>query len=285
MSATAATHLQEHPAASIFPMMSGVEFTEFKADVEANGLRESIVLYEGKILDGRNRYRACNDLGIEPDFITMDDHDIGHNPVAYVMSANFHRRHLTESQRAMVAADAAKLFSAAATSRMTAGKASDQSAPVRLGKSAALAASAAGVSTRTVESALKVAKGGAEELSAAVRAGRLSVKVAEEVVRRIPDPKRQAAIVGRAARGSKASVNDKLVRREIRAALRRRDTTQRNKEIRNGVFNPQPPSHAAITAFDSLVEILRTMPGAEEAIGHDLRRVGEWIGVSMEVTI
>jgi len=58
--------LEFHPLADIFPMMEGAEFAELVEDIRTNGLRNAIMLHEGKILDGRNRYRACLALGIEP---------------------------------------------------------------------------------------------------------------------------------------------------------------------------------------------------------------------------
>ena len=52
-----------HPIANIFPMMEGKEFEHFKADIRTRKLQEPITVYENKVLDGRNRYKACKDLG------------------------------------------------------------------------------------------------------------------------------------------------------------------------------------------------------------------------------
>jgi len=51
--------MEFHPAANIFPLLEGDEFEAFKADVKRHGQRETIWTFEGKILDGRNRHRAC----------------------------------------------------------------------------------------------------------------------------------------------------------------------------------------------------------------------------------
>ncbi|MFZ5833268.1 MAG: DNA methyltransferase [Planctomycetota bacterium] len=92
-----------HPAADLFPPMTAEEYAALKADIAANGQREPIALLGGKIVDGRHRYRACTELGIEPRVVHLpDDEDI----VSYVTSANLHRRHLTASQRAAVAVQA-----------------------------------------------------------------------------------------------------------------------------------------------------------------------------------
>ena len=93
-----------HPIANFFPLMKGDEFKRFKKDIRTNKLREPIVIYEGKILDGRNRYLACKELGFSFDTKPLP---AGTDPVAFVVSANIHRRHLNESQRAAIAAQLA----------------------------------------------------------------------------------------------------------------------------------------------------------------------------------
>lgn len=95
------TTYEIHPAAEIFPLLEGKEFDDLVADIKAHGLREPIVLHEGKILDGRNRYRACQLAGAL--ILTLERTDIG-DPYDFVLSANLHRRHLTVSQRAMILA-------------------------------------------------------------------------------------------------------------------------------------------------------------------------------------
>src|SRR5262245_6679093 len=68
-----------HPLADLFPLMMGNEFGELVADIKANGLREKITLYKGKILEGRNRYRACREAGVK---VETDDFD-GDEPRRY----------------------------------------------------------------------------------------------------------------------------------------------------------------------------------------------------------
>lgn len=102
-----------HEYAEIFPMMDGEGFQKLKADIEENGLQQNIVLYEGKILDGRNRYTACKDLGKQ--FFT--EQYAGDDALGYVMSLNLHRRHLTASQLAIVASRSDAIRKAEAEAR------------------------------------------------------------------------------------------------------------------------------------------------------------------------
>jgi ParB-like chromosome segregation protein Spo0J len=99
--------LEFHPIANIFPMLDEQSpgFLALVEDIKERGLDESIVLYEGKILDGRNRYRACELAGRIP---RTRDYP-GRDPVGFVLAANLHRRHLNEAQRALVAAKLANL--------------------------------------------------------------------------------------------------------------------------------------------------------------------------------
>lgn len=87
-----------HPLCTLFPRLSGYEFECLKLDIQENGQREPIIIHEGMILDGGNRYRACIDLGIEPQTMRFG----GDNIATYVLSVNLHRRHLSEQQQAAI---------------------------------------------------------------------------------------------------------------------------------------------------------------------------------------
>jgi hypothetical protein len=86
-------------------LMEGAELDAMVADIVEQGLLEPIVRHDGLILDGRNRYRACDRANVEPRFVEWDG--VG-TPEAYVISKNMHRRQLKESQLAMIAANIAK---------------------------------------------------------------------------------------------------------------------------------------------------------------------------------
>jgi ParB-like chromosome segregation protein Spo0J len=92
---TSVAQLQFHPLADTFPLIEGAEFDELVTDVKAHGLIEPIVLLDNHILDGRNRYRACIEAGVEPIFASF----VGADPAALVISANIRRRHLNSRQK------------------------------------------------------------------------------------------------------------------------------------------------------------------------------------------
>ena len=106
--------LEPHTLAATIPPMSEDEYASLKSDIEANGLREPITLLDGKILDGRHRFRACKELNIKPATREMPK---ALNPVAYVLSLNLHRRHLAASQRAMIGIAVEKELAKAAKQR------------------------------------------------------------------------------------------------------------------------------------------------------------------------
>lgn len=104
-----------HPIAAIFPMIEGDEFAGLVADVSAHGVRESIWLYEGKILDGRNRYKAAKKAGVSFDTKTFQGTAI--EAIERVWSLNRTRRHMTPSQAAMADARRNKMVDAYAAVR------------------------------------------------------------------------------------------------------------------------------------------------------------------------
>lgn len=86
-----------HPAADIFPLMQGDELNELVTDIRAHGLRQPIVTFEEQIVDGRNRARACERAGVEPHYTPFQGEE--KDLVAFIISANIHRRHLTSEQK------------------------------------------------------------------------------------------------------------------------------------------------------------------------------------------
>ena len=90
-----------HPYAHLFPMMNQGAHKELVADIKKNGLLHPLITHDGKIIDGRNRFLACEELGIKPRTEELPE---GVDPLDYVISTNYTRRHLSESQRALAAA-------------------------------------------------------------------------------------------------------------------------------------------------------------------------------------
>ncbi len=93
--------MEYHPIANAFPLMTGDSYTSLVKSIREHGLKEPIITYEGKILDGRNRARACVLAGVTP--VYREWVSQGETPAEYVWIANAERRQLTIGQRAMAA--------------------------------------------------------------------------------------------------------------------------------------------------------------------------------------
>jgi ParB family chromosome partitioning protein len=175
------SHYEFHPIANIFPLIDGQSYQELLADVLKHGVREPIWIYEGKILDGRNRYRAAMAMRVE---CPIQEYT-GPDAVAFVISLNLHRRHLNESQRGMVGAKLAN---------MQQGQRTDIQPSANLQNvSQADAAEMLNVSTRTVAAASKVQAEAPQEVTKAVEAGDISINLATQFVA-LPDESKQEAI-------------------------------------------------------------------------------------------
>jgi ParB-like chromosome segregation protein Spo0J len=179
------SQLTAHPAAALFPMMSDSELEELTADIRAHGLRMPIVVMGLEILDGRNRLEGCKRAEVAPRFVEWDGTG---SPSAWIFSVNLHRRHLTTSQRAMLAARAIDVFKKEAIERQDAGV---QSADA--GRSRDKAADLLNVSAFSVLKAQQVIAKATPELVAAVDAGQVPVATATQVIS-LP-PEEQRAIV------------------------------------------------------------------------------------------
>jgi ParB-like chromosome segregation protein Spo0J len=168
--------IQFHPFADIFPLLEGEAFAAFVENIKANDMLESIVVFKGKILDGRNRYRACLEAGIEPDFVDNSDDD----PLNDVLSWNLHRRHLNESQRAWIEAKIANMPRGTNQHAQICAPLQDD------------AAAMLNVSRRTVQHAATIRDLGIPELQHAVDQGHLSASIAATAAKQPPERQREA---------------------------------------------------------------------------------------------
>lgn len=157
-----------HPYSEIFPLIEGLEFDALVEDIKAHGLREKIWVYEGKILDGRNRFLACQKAKIRPLYRKY----AGKDALSFVVSLNVQRRHLTEAQRAMAAARIATLKLGANQHEGASRDAPSQSE----------AAERMDVSRSSVQRARKIIELGSKALQNAVESGEVPLKKAAAVV-------------------------------------------------------------------------------------------------------
>jgi len=174
-----------HPLANIFPRMTNEEFEALVQDIKLNGLRQPIVLFEKKILDGRHRCEACRSAGRELTDKNFTDLPVGTDPLKFVISQNVHRRHLNESQRAIIAAGVAKLKHGANQHRKEDGL-NDLSTKE--------AATMLKVSEKSVKRARNVLDQAAPELVNKVRTGELRVgKLTKDILKK-PHAEQVAAV-------------------------------------------------------------------------------------------
>lgn len=151
--------MELHENCTLFPEMTATEFAELVTDMKVNGFRKNkeIITHEGKILEGRNRFNAAEAAGVKPKFKKFD----GKDSLDFVIAENFNRRHLTSSQRAMIAADISTRRNSDVTTAEAAGKMN--------------------VARDSVQTAKKVKKA-SQSLAKKVKSGKMSLHAAEKQV-------------------------------------------------------------------------------------------------------
>ena len=174
-----------HPACLLFPRMSDQELRALADNIKARGLDHDLVLHEGKVLDGRNRYLACEIAGVEPTFVEWQGKG---SPLEWVVGENLLRRHMSSSQRAVVALGLLPLLEEEAKGRQRLspgrGKKGGRKSPTFSpdGKASEIAARL----TKTNENYVKAAKAieaAAPELVKRIRDGKITVPEARQLAR------------------------------------------------------------------------------------------------------
>lgn len=232
--------LELHPACLLLPVMDDDDFQKLKEDISGFGLRHPITLYQDKILDGRHRFRACVELGIEPVFQFWHG---GSSVSEFVLAENLYRRQLTAGQKAMVAARSMEYHRQEARKRqheahLSRGINDKDTAmvPLKSGKAASFAAKSVGVSTGMVEKAVFINKHGTEADILEVATGAVSLKAKHAEIRaRLNSEERESVRFIPASRWS--SMSD-VERREALSSPTTRKLLQSESDIADFVWEP-----------------------------------------------
>lgn len=236
--------LQNHPIADVMPILTGKELKNLAADIAAHGIRNPIVLFEGKVLDGRNRLRAAKMARVTPKPENFKDFEgTWEEAVDFAYSENITRRHLSVDQCAMLGAKlhALKVGRPAKSEGETVSMETNSLSKI---------AEKVGVSRASVARAKRILDQGVPEVAHAVEAGEVGVRAASDIVVLPPEQQREVVAGGR----------DKVV--EVAAELRSRPPAERRD------LNPAQAatrrSRRTIAALNGLVAAVRRVEEANE---------------------
>jgi ParB-like chromosome segregation protein Spo0J len=247
-----------HEAANIFPI-DQENIQSLAKDIKKNGQQIPIELLDGKILDGRRRSMACQVAGVEP--VTRDVSP--EDPVAYVLSLNLHRRHLTPSQASMCAARARDIYERQGVENMKAGAKGVESLPHPEGKARDLAGKAFGVSGKSVDHAKRVIEKGIPELAQSVDSGRIAVSTAAVIAADPPEEQ-------------KAAIEKQAKRDYSKLAGRGKPEEEPKAKPRHAGEHTQSETFA-LTKADVSITQLKGIPVSNVHRDAALERVSKWI--------
>jgi ParB-like chromosome segregation protein Spo0J len=162
-------------------------------DIEKHGQLEDIWTFQDSVLEGRHRWLACKDLGIEPRFKAFEGTE--EQALAFCVSKNGARRHLSTSQRSMVAA---RIANCTYGGKRAAGRITS-----------AAAARMLNVSLGSVRRAEAVISHGVPELQDAVTQGKVPVRPADRLSRKPVKAQQKLLAKGTAAIKSAANPTSK----------------------------------------------------------------------------
>lgn len=266
-----------HPYCEMFPSIVGEEREKLKADIAENGLQDPIWRWGQQVIDGKNRLEICDEIGLTPDFrdwrpsakaVSQAQQEA--EVLRFAITKNLHRRHLTESQRAMIAATLATAKHGGDR------KSTDQDANLHLDRKEA--AEQMNVSPRSVADATKVRENATPSVIKSVEEGVTSVSDAATIANE-PAAVQNAAV--KKVRKKKAKTLKAAVREPGEDPVERRHKQPSQATVvRDGkrtIAAPAYDSHAIEKAFGALARDIDAMatacsltnsPGHRQAITH-----------------
>jgi ParB-like chromosome segregation protein Spo0J len=193
---------EPHKLASYYPKLNKEEYKALCKSIKTHGLLNDITLFEGAILDGTNRYRACIDEGVTPRFKQLPE---GIDPIDFVIASNETRRHLTREQLVLIAARLAKVK-----------RGGDRKSGEPLENTVAKVAEKLKVSKSSIKRAQNVLKKGAPEVVEALEKSELTVHEADEIST-LPQPT-QVSVLGAIREDRKQAKADKAALKAAKKA-------------------------------------------------------------------
>lgn len=196
---------EPHPLSLVFPEMSAEDYRRLRDDIKRNGLRHPITLYEGMVLDGRHRLKACEETGVPARF---EQHDPALDPGDFVISENLTRRNLTPTQIAR----ASLRFEAAERERAAQRKAHGDTAPgrpnaprpvagsVETGDTMVILGRKFGIAENTVRRVANATKNGVPELVKAMDDGEITATEASRISQLQPKSQKRLVALPRGER-------------------------------------------------------------------------------------
>lgn len=243
--------LEPHPYSQLFPLIDGVRLDELADDIRQNGLLTPILVFQGKVLDGRNRLRACEIAGVQArfeEFVGTEE-----EALARVLSANLFRRQLTEIQRAALGVSLVPIKAEFAARRMLAGVKIDppvhgqEGAVHERGEAVELAAKDVGSSASSIRRALKIQEK-APDVIVAMRQGAVSSIPQAQALAWMPDAERKETLAAPPTERQRKLRERVRILKEGKKAIKAKPLPPPT--------NPSPPTEDEI---DRAVEVLIAM--------------------------
>lgn len=288
----AVTRLAFHDVANSWPLHDAKEHAALVAAIKRDGLQSPIVLCEGKILDGRNRYNACLEAGVKIKTVKLPDDKC---PYRWVENANDWRRHQGQQARKEARAILAAKESTAKSGNQPAPTSSNEEVET---KTRQQAAKDHDVDLSSLDRAKVVVTKGHESVEKAVTSGTLPLNTAAELVKVVPDKEKQAELVSQ----GRAAVKEEVKRHNVRLTSSDRKAAEKKaKAAEPVVVQEEPVAELTLnTRLDVLlqkydpIDVLRALISkmnpveASEAlydanesilrgITYPKKEVGEWI--------
>lgn len=199
-----------HEVTKCIPEMTHFEYRSLVKSISEEGLREPIWLDDKAelIIDGRHRYIACKELGIEPTYRAWDG--VG-DMKKFVLGLNLHRQSFRNVQLPIIARNAIPMLQKYAKGS------SPESTGQRVSysrKKIEQAAEMVGAAATDVRHAILLGKRGIPELEAAVLSGEVSL-IAAAFVAANHTKKKQALIIADGREGVANAVKTVLYRHPL----------------------------------------------------------------------